>query len=329
MLAPLVLVLMLVLGLGAADPAAAQYKPNPNWKIAFVRQNDLWAMNADGTGQKQITKFGNVTGKLSWSKDGKRVAFVRQGEIDAKFPDGTGGQHKCYDFYVTHLDSAGKEFWWYMTDNLGSNSPDWSADDQLFVYQYDLAAAKANSILPEYRIYYRNWDGSIEKSLAPANAAPGTYMGLQPSISPDGKLVAFIYVEKKGKRATDMRDVGMVIEPRTGITRSEAELLAEANQFPNAGGPAFSPDGTTIAYIQKKPEDNGIYLVTVATRTKKKIFTPSDGLQLRPSSISWSPDGQWLVFSSYDGNIYVADRNGGNLKQLSFGGNDYFPCFTK
>jgi len=288
-------------------------------------------MNADGTGAHKILHAENVTGPLSWSIDGKRIAFSRQGQLTVQNPDGMGGGHKCYDLFVAHVDSTQRIFWWRITDNLGSNAVAWSYDDKYFVYVYDEVAHIANALLPEYRIYYRNWDGSINKSIAPAGAGPDEFLGIQPAISPDGKLIAYIYFQKEGDKATSMRDIGMVIVPMSGITRTDEELAKEALKFPNAGGPAFSPDGKTIAYIYKdqKSPTKGIYLVNVVEKTKTRIFTPTDDIILRPNTISWSPDGQWLTFSSYDGNIYVIDRNGQNLKRISIGGNDYFPAFSK
>jgi Tol biopolymer transport system component len=320
-----IVVLSIVL-LALALPAYGEYKPDPTWKIAFVRDNNLWVMNADGTAPRPIFKGENVSGKVSWSNDGQRIAFSRQGEVTIKYPDGGGGGHKCYDIFVAHIDSVQREFWWFITDDLGSAYAEWSADDQLFVYHHDVAAAKANSVMPEYRIWYRNWNGTVARCLAPDNAGPGEYLGIQPTMSPDKQTVAYIHLSK-GQKATEVRNIGMVIVPRTGITRTQAELEIEATKFAGAGSPAFSPDGKTIAYIHN--EDNCIYLVSPDTREKRKIFTPTAGFQPRPNAISWSPDGAWLAFSNYDGNIHVVDTTGQGLKQISFGGNDYFPAFSK
>ncbi len=319
--------LLSLLLLAIAAPAFGEYNPDPNWKIAFIRAGDLWIMDADGTDAGEIFAAENITGRLSWSKDGKRIAFSRQGEVTIKYPDGGGGGHKCYDVFVTHIDSVGRNFWWYITDDLGSAFPEWSADDQLFVYHHDVSAVKANSIMPEYRIYYRNWNGTVVKCVAPEDAAAGTYMGIQPTMSPDKELIAYIYIAKTGDKGTALKSVGMVIVPRAGIKCSDAELKTEAEMFPDAGCPAFSPDGKSIAYINIK--DYGIYLVSVADKQKRKIFTPTGGLKFRPNAISWSPDGKWLTCSSYDGNIHVVDIKGEGLKQLSFGGNDYSPGFSK
>lgn len=321
-----IIVLSLIL-LALAVPAYGEYSPEATWKIAFIRDNNLWVMNADGSQARPIFKGENVSGRVSWSADGERIAFSRQGEVSIKYPDGGGGGHKCYDMFVAHIDSVQREFWWYLTDDLGSAYPEWSADDQLFIYHYDDAAAKANSVMPEYRIWYRNWNGTVAKRLAPDNAGPGEYLGIQPTMSPDKQTVAYIHLSKGREKATDIRNVGLVIVPRSGIIRSQAELEIEAAKFAGAGCPAFSPDGKTIAYINN--DDNGIYLVALDTREKRKIFTPTASFQPRPNAISWSPDGKWLAFSNYDGNIHVVDTTGQGLKQISFGGNDYFPAFSK
>jgi Tol biopolymer transport system component len=64
-------------------------------KIAWRQGNDIWVMNADGSGQTRIT-FGNakVSRVPAWSPDGTKIAFSsnRDGndEIYTMNPDGTG-----------------------------------------------------------------------------------------------------------------------------------------------------------------------------------------------------------------------------------------------
>ncbi len=325
----LTVLILTICFLSLAIPAAAEYTPDPDWKIAFIRGGNLWMMAADGSGARELYSWGNVGGRLSWSTDGKRICYSRQGQVTVEYPDGTGGGHKCYNIQVAHIDSAGKNFWWYITNDLGSMFPEWSDDDQLFVYVYDVGANQVNSLFPEYRIRVRNWNGSLVESVTPEDKGPGSFLGIQPTISPDKKLVAYIHMERKKDKATALREYGMVIVPRSGVTRTEEELRQEAAKFAKAGCPTFSPDGASIAYISKDTRNPGIYLVNVATRTKMKVFTPPAGLEIRPNAVSWSPDGRWLTFSSYDGNIYVVGVDGKDLKQLSFGGNDYHPAFSK
>ena len=63
----------------------AQYSPDGK-QIVFMgdggnNQPDLWVMNADGTGRKQITKTDDIEIGPSWSADGKRIYFTRTSRV--------------------------------------------------------------------------------------------------------------------------------------------------------------------------------------------------------------------------------------------------------
>ena len=46
-------------------------------RIAFARNQDIWVMNADGSGQTQLTgSEGSGEQSPAWSRDGKRLVFV-------------------------------------------------------------------------------------------------------------------------------------------------------------------------------------------------------------------------------------------------------------
>ncbi len=61
---------------GSSDPA---YSPDGS-RVAFVgsgaRGYDIFAMNADGSGRKQLTNTGAADLQPAWSPDGKKIAFV-------------------------------------------------------------------------------------------------------------------------------------------------------------------------------------------------------------------------------------------------------------
>jgi serine/threonine protein kinase len=53
-----------LLALGGAD------------KIAFVANNEIWVMNVDGSGLKQLTVDGGVKNDLQWLPDGENIVFI-------------------------------------------------------------------------------------------------------------------------------------------------------------------------------------------------------------------------------------------------------------
>ncbi len=325
--AAVLIALIVIAGYGVDVAAQGMYDAKPDkplnlpWKIAFVRDRNLWVMNANGTGQVELAGLGNITGRLGWDADGKRIVFARQGEVTYNLPDAGGGKRNIYDLFAKSIDSLRVNAWWWVTNNHGSHTPEWSRDGKYILYTHDLNANTVDAELPDYQIEYRNWDGSEVHRLTRKGAAPRECMGIQPTWAPDRSRVAFIYVKDKAP-------VGLVIVPTSGIVRSDDELEAAAKKVPNLFGPAWSPDGKWIAYVNTEDSDNGIYLYSPDDGTLKRIFDASGGVMPHKAPISWSSDSKWLAFATVDGFIYVIGADGKNLRRVSSGGNDYYPALS-
>lgn len=60
------------LGSGASDDGDPAWKPSGS-RLAFSRDNDIWAMNADGSDARRITRRGS---QPAWSPNGREIAFA-------------------------------------------------------------------------------------------------------------------------------------------------------------------------------------------------------------------------------------------------------------
>ena len=103
---------------------------------------------------------------------------------------------------------------------------------------------------------------------------------LFPSLSPDGKMLAF------QSRVSGKWDI--YVQPVSG--GSPTNLTPDAS--PGNSEPAFSPDGQSIAFRSGR-DGGGIFIMTAAGQSPHKIsdsgFNPA-----------WSPDGREIVFDTED-----------------------------
>ena len=83
--------------------------------------------------------------------------------------------------------------------------------------------------------------------------------------------------------------------------------------------PAWSPDGSKIAYVSFENQKPVVYVQSMTTG-KRRILADFKGSNSAPA---WSPDGTKvaLVLSRDDGSqLYVLNADGSGLKRLTFGG---------
>ena len=76
------------------------YYPNPEhaspaWspngaRLAFMKDNDLFLANRDGSSERRLTRRVDASDPPAWSRDGSWIAFTRSGSVYVIRPDGSG-----------------------------------------------------------------------------------------------------------------------------------------------------------------------------------------------------------------------------------------------
>jgi hypothetical protein len=147
----------------------------------------------------------------------------------------------------------------------------------------------------------------------------GADIFLAPSLSSDGKLIAFISTGSflRGEVFFDLwlgnaetgKRIKRLVKSTTDPDYEELRLIYSQS--------AFSPDGSLLAFTAQRSGKDVMYLLDVRKRrTKMRFDLPLEGI-LSPS---FSPDGKRIVFSGNKGGItdlYIVDVDGKNLRQLT------------
>src|SRR5436190_13223546 len=113
--------------------------------------------------------------------------------------------------------------------------------------------------------------------VATPRAAESRAVLAEPTISPDGREIAFV-------SAGDIWTV-----PATG---GDARLLV--SHPASESRPLYSPDGSRIALVSNRTGNGDIYVLTLANGDLKRLTFDDVGEQLD----GWSRDGRWVYFST-------------------------------
>jgi Tol biopolymer transport system component len=147
----------------------------------------------------------------------------------------------------------------------------------------------------------------------------GGRLFVAPALTPDGREMAFF-----GDQRGFFVDLWLA-DAETGrvkrrLVKSTLNNNYESLRFINSAG-TFSPDGRFFAIAAKRRDRDDLVILDVKKRREeRRIPIPLNGM-VTPS---WSPDGQKLVFTGFDGglsDLFIVNRDGTGLRRLT---NDKF-----
>ena len=240
---------------------------------------DIWTLDLSNNKLSQLTEGDNLNDMPRWSPDGKQIAYISTGSD-----------------YITSLcvmdsNGANKK---RLTNNVHASYPSWSPDgrkilytanaennDQIHICLYDLASAKSEIIVRR--------EGQET----------------DPSFSRDGKKILFSSIDHKSDKPFSHRD--------TDIWEYEIDTKKEKRLVQHSAKdycPVYSPDGSKIAFISHQ---NG----RTQEEYLEKLYTVKSNLDLNDKN---SVDNAIAALKQIDqdGDVYVMNSDGSNLKQLTF-----------
>ncbi len=316
-----------------------------NGQIAFVRTREIYVVNADGSGQVNLTNNPATVGQLTWSPDGARIAFVS--DRDGNF-----------EIYVMRADGSNQV-------NLSNNTaldglPAWSPDGTKIAFSSDRDGPGQMYVGP-FQIYVMNADGSGVTRLTHDSASD-----VEATWSPDGSKIAFVSATARGSQIDVMNADGSGVVALTSDLQGDEEpawspdgsKIAFSNgqlKVMNADGtgvtmltsgwnPQWSPDGSRIAFHRVNHTNHALCSQSPCTQSFYVIKADGSGLLQLEHNLSyggvssdvgpsWSPDGSRVAFVSTPSSggvreLYVANVDGSSLVDLTQGsGAGFYPAW--
>lgn len=244
---------------------------------------EIFMTGLDGTRVTRLTESTGLDHNATWSPDGQRIVFTSARsdpaeEIYTMNADGTG---------LTRLTNVVGHFDWYPTYSPAGN-------------RIAFFSTRNNH---DMDFFVMNADGTglvnLSKSSLQDTGRPELYPW-----SPDGTRLLFV-------RLFSANEASIFLAPADGSGVTRMTNCGKAD-----GYPAWSPDGSQIAFSSNRDGNYEIYVMN-ADGSGQTRLTNAAGDDLLPR---WSPDGTRIAFDSKrDGNdeVYVMNADGTGQTNLT------------
>jgi tetratricopeptide (TPR) repeat protein len=184
-----------------------------------------------------------------------------------------------------------------LTDHVEDSVPDWSPDGTQIVFASNKHGDR------KWRLY------AISPGEVRGEGEEWAF-GQMPDWSRDGSLIAYHGCDERGDNC------GIWVIKPGGF--SPARLTSNANDT----APAWSPDGSRLAFISTRAGNWELYLIDVASGKETRL-TDNPAADVAPA---WSPDGKQLAFLSNRGGgwaVYVLEIKTGQAQEIIATGDPY------
>jgi Tol biopolymer transport system component len=269
---------------GSDERDVGQTPPLPaNGEIVFVKDGDdsrqhIYAAQPDGSGERQITEGSANDSNPAVSPDGRTVAFAhhlveRNLEVIATVP------------------IEGGPITWQTSEYVDVSDPTWSPDGTQIAFidsisgELNIAEVNGNQVRQIDLPAAAGWDSD----------SLGDILARHPSWSPDGNWIAV-----EATVQTDVPTGSDIAVVRTDGTA--LEWIVQTNEVDELA-PAWSPDGTKIAFLRaygglEEIETTGTHEIwTIAPDGGAETLIASAGERSLRIGVAWAPDATSLLVS--------------------------------
>ena len=306
---------LLLVGLSSLAIAEDQYRPLSETlrpcKLAFVRDNNIWVSNGDGTDQKLIIENGNAP---SWSPDKSQIAFVRDNNIWVA--EAEGSKQRPVTMQWKERDPI-REPW--LSDV--SISISWHPRDGSLTFSHP-EAFKAErldgtaGIVPTRNAAGGVIVGSTIFDVRLSGTEPGKAIvrydlfeggtsfffavHAHPAWAPSGKRLAFtrngdIWVAEMKNGSEGEPPIGWEVKRLAAVASYDEPTFRASRSNRGATRLSWHPNGRHLAYGYKRLQGSGFTEVRLLdTESGKDSMIAKDALDP-----CFSPDGRFIVYWTY------------------------------